>query len=74
MMQPPASAISRTALTRSGLPARNDDAAQRLERWRVRRLEVRLLPNRSSQRLIDPVLPAGAGFLEVFKHVLIYSQ
>jgi hypothetical protein len=36
--------------------------------------EVRLLPNRSSQRLIDPVLPAGAGFLEVFKHVLIDTQ
>jgi hypothetical protein len=33
-----------------------------------------LLSSRPSQRLIDPVLPAGAGFLEVFKHVLIYAQ
>jgi hypothetical protein len=37
-------------------------------------VEVRLLARSPSQRLIDPVLPAGAGFLEVFKHVLIYAQ
>jgi hypothetical protein len=35
---------------------------------------ARLLPNCPSQCLIDSVLPAGAGFLEVFKHVLIYTQ
>jgi hypothetical protein len=33
-----------------------------------------LLSSRSPQRLVDPVLPAGARFLEMFQHVLIYAQ
>ena len=33
-----------------------------------------LLPGCPSERLIDPVLPAGSGFLEVFEHVLIDAQ
>jgi hypothetical protein len=37
-------------------------------------VEAKLLARRPSQRLIDPVLPARAGFLEVLKHVLIYAQ
>ena len=34
----------------------------------------RLLSGCSSQRLVDLVLPAGSGFLEVFEHISIYAQ
>jgi hypothetical protein len=33
-----------------------------------------LLSGCSSQRLVDLVLPAGSGFLEVFEHISIYAQ
>jgi hypothetical protein len=35
---------------------------------------ARLLPSRPSERFIDPVLPAGPGFLEVVKHIPIDAQ